>query len=260
MNILRGKINSFLIILITCLFAVSAAYSGTIVGSKHDLLEVYYTSPGNHSMLMEKYGEVCVYCHTPHGANTGSDAPLWNRNNPTGSYTVYNSSTMDTTPGQPSSISLACLSCHDGTIEVDEILNAPGSGTNTYDLPGTQWYHGVPSRSDTAGHGRMSIGTMGDGNCGGCHDTGMFGAHIATASYLTTDLSDDHPVSMPIPDSAADPDFNTPEDIVSAGLKLFGSTNTVECSSCHNVHDPDESPFVRKSNAVSDLCSTCHTM
>lgn len=25
------------------------------------------------------YGEVCVYCHTPHGANTTTAVPLWNR-------------------------------------------------------------------------------------------------------------------------------------------------------------------------------------
>ena len=45
-------------------------------------------------------------------------------------YTPYSSTTMDTSVGQPDGISLACLSCHDGTIAVDSIANAPGSGTN----------------------------------------------------------------------------------------------------------------------------------
>jgi predicted CXXCH cytochrome family protein len=253
------KHSILILILISCLIFTSAAYGKSVVDSRHNLSWVWAQSAFHQDYGLNNYGEVCVYCHTPHSANSGIDAPLWNRNTPTASYTVYSSSTMDTSPGQPSGISLACLSCHDGTIAVDEIINAPGSGANTYDLPGTQWYHGEPSRSDTAGHGKMSLGKMSDDNCGGCHGTGMFGAHIASASYLTTDLSDDHPISMPIPDSVDDPDFNTPTEIVNAGLKLFGSTDTVECSSCHNVHDPEIEPFLRKDNAGSDLCSTCHT-
>ena len=41
--------------------------------------------------------EVCVFCHTPHGANLSAPgaAPLWNRSVPTtGSYTMYNSPTF----------------------------------------------------------------------------------------------------------------------------------------------------------------------
>ena len=36
------------------------------------------------------YGEVCVYCHTPHGANRTLAAPLWNRTNVATTYQTYN--------------------------------------------------------------------------------------------------------------------------------------------------------------------------
>jgi predicted CXXCH cytochrome family protein len=35
-------------------------------------------------------------------------------------------------------------------------------------------------------------------------------------------------------------------------------TAKVECGSCHNVHDPQYPGFLRKSNAASALCTTCH--
>jgi len=35
------------------------------------------------------YGAICVYCHTPHGANSQLNAPLWNRTFLNNSYTTY---------------------------------------------------------------------------------------------------------------------------------------------------------------------------
>ncbi|MBI3593131.1 MAG: hypothetical protein HY099_06610 [Nitrospirae bacterium] len=32
----------------------------------------------------------------------------------------------------------------------------------------------------------------------------------------------------------------------------------VECPSCHDPHDPSRNTFLRKSNAGSALCLTCH--
>ncbi len=80
---------------------------------------------------------------------------------------------------------------------------------------------------------------------------------------LGTDLSNDHPISMPYPTAAQDPEFKTPPD-ASRGwggaskndVKLYGGW--IQCSSCHNVHNPDTTPFLRKSNAQSGLCPTCH--
>ena len=196
-----------------------------------------YTSASDMLPYIYDYGEVCVYCHTPHGSNNAIEAPLWNRATPTGSYTIYTSSTMDNTPtNPPSGISLACLSCHDGTIGVDEIRNPP-----------SDW---VPF----AGHVDSYEMRAAAGACGVCHYSGNPFAHDASATYLTTDLSDDHPISMDYPTSS---EFNPPtEDDGWGDLKLYAGK--VECASCHSVHDPAISPFLRISNSGSALCTKCH--
>ncbi|MBI4698950.1 MAG: hypothetical protein HY758_08615 [Nitrospirae bacterium] len=232
----------------------SLSYGG-IKNSKHDLSHVSGTTHAAEGVdeFLNNYGEVCVYCHAPHGAT--SSALLWNRSlNAPGSYTLYGSNTMVNTPTTVSTVSLMCLSCHDGTFAVDMVSNAPGSGVNT----SGPWY-GVPE--DTV-HAQMGEGSAfgSPSYCGGCHDDQqIFGeTHDARASYLTTDLSNDHPVSMAYPDTSTDPYFKTPAQVISGGLRLYESGNKVECSSCHNVHNPAITPFLRKASAGGVLCTTCH--
>jgi len=227
------------------------AYGGqSIVNSKHDMTYIinYSQDQAYHYLFINNYGEVCVYCHTPHGANANIQAPLWNRNvNSPSAYTLYNSTTMNNPPTTVSPVSLLCLSCHDGTIAVDEIINAPGSGAN---LSGP-WYGNSPSSY----HSRMGKGTaMSDPSyCGGCHTTGWGGAPDREASYLSTDLSNDHPISMTYPTSDT---ANYVYPITDPDVKLFDGK--VECSSCHDVHNPQNTPFLRRSNAGSGLCYACH--
>ncbi len=176
------------------------------------------------------YAEVCVYCHTPHGGQV--DAPLWNRGfNTGGGYTMYSSATIDMTiDGQPTGISLACLSCHDGTIGLDVIINAPNA---FIDAGGT-----IPGTTPC-------VNTMPAGN-----------------TNLGEDLRNDHPISV-VYDPTQDPAFNTEASILAAGLRLFTDPaspgNKVQCASCHNPHDnATNKPFLRLSNSSSTLCKTCH--
>ena len=80
------------------------------------------------------YGDVCVYCHTPHSANTTTQGtPLWNRPTQATSYTVYGSTVpgqdpsspmaSGQTPSAPGPASITCLSSHDGTLAIDAIIN-----------------------------------------------------------------------------------------------------------------------------------------
>lgn len=239
------KTKSLLIALAVCLALSSIVYSGSIVNSKHDLQHAISTNPALMSPFLNNYGEVCIYCHTPHGS--GSIAPLWNKSTPAGPYNVYTSSTMDSTTGNPpSGVSLACLSCHDGTTAVDAIVNAPGTGANI----NGPWYGVAQSGS----HFVMTPGT----SCGSCHNGSV--GHNANNAYLGTDLTNDHPISMTYP---ATSDFNSPTDALKgwggsspSDIKLF--SGKVECASCHNVHDPAVVPFLRISNTNSDLCKKCH--
>ncbi|MBI2061951.1 MAG: hypothetical protein HYT87_19600 [Nitrospirae bacterium] len=72
--------------------------------------------------------EVCVFCHTPH--NSQQKRPLWNRSDPGGPYTLYSSSTLNATLGQPSGSSKNCFSCHDGTIALGSLTNSPTGQVN----------------------------------------------------------------------------------------------------------------------------------
>lgn len=229
----------------------SPVLAGTIVGSRHDI--PYDLSRGSALMRMEvnDYDEICVYCHTPHQANTigtvYSGTPLWNRTTDTSSFTMYASATIDTTiPGSPSAYSLICLSCHDGSLAVDSIINAPGSGLNT----------SGPWNGNTASplHYTMAAGA---GHCGECHVAGG-AAHDQSNVYIGTNLSDDHPISMVYPTTTEDASFNAPTDLTTGWSTVKLYDGRVECPSCHNVHDPTTRPFLRQSNSESALCKVCH--
>ena len=245
-NLMRNRF--ILAFIILCLFLASIAYSGSIVNSRHDMIHVTYADPtmdigGIPAYINDYNKEICVYCHTPHNANTM--APLWNRNTPAGPYGIYNSSaTLEAATGQPNGLSLACLSCHDGIIAVDSIINQPSSGLIA--TPG--WHY------------QMKL--LGPDNCGLCHTGAIGSGHDSRASYLGIDLSDDHPISIDYNDLTTQfgTEFNTPPDL-SRGwpgndIKLY--FGYVECPSCHDVHDPDIPPFLRISNADSALCTKCH--
>ena len=192
--------------------------------------------------VIPQYGsaQICVFCHTPHSANDGVKAPLWNRNVTTSGYTAYDSPTIDMdVKGTPTGVSLACLSCHDGQIGLDVILNMPGTTGDT-----------VTSRTTTIGTNTMVAG--------------------ADADYdplLTQDLSDDHPVSVTYDNtSSGDLAFNSIASAELLGLRFFddvsvGVNNVVQCATCHNPHMSPTSgneKFLRIANAGSALCKTCH--
>lgn len=252
----------------------SGAYAG-IVGSKHDL------GSGGQGQGAGGTQEVCVFCHTPHGADTGAPAPLWNKNladpaNYVGSrYSDLGTSSLDGAEAPVGSVSLSCLSCHDGTQAMDVVINAPGRG-------------GYNS-------GGASLG-------GGSAMTGF--------TNLGTDLRNDHPVSIQYAGGACqgttadcdpaagggDPDFEVAQylganggywwvdtGIAGAGTRektdmilytrndfagAAGQGPSVECASCHDPHNNDsfnatagqESvAFLRISNAGSNVCVACHT-
>lgn len=83
-----------------------------------------------HDLSATATEEICVYCHTPHNAsNVG--APLWNRTATLQAFTMYTSPTATMVKqASPQGVSLACLSCHDGTIAYNSVANAGSGVTN----------------------------------------------------------------------------------------------------------------------------------
>jgi predicted CXXCH cytochrome family protein len=261
-----------------------------IAGTKHNLAG----ATGNR-VTGGATGEICVFCHTPHGADTGQPIPLWNKFINTATvYTTYaqlGTSTLDANANNGSvatgSISVACLSCHDGTQAMDNMLNTPGSGASTLANGG-----GVNGQTGaTWAWGGTTV------NAEGILTSG--------AALLGADLRNDHPIGVAYcggnnanhttltTTACRDSDFKAITVIVGAGgagaadaqyyietgaaagkdksdLQLYtrafgGAQNfkpSVECGSCHDPHvqtkAANQTAFLRVSQASSGLCLACH--
>ncbi len=92
------------------------SFSQSIVNSVHNLS---VSGIGNTKSANES--EICIFCHTPHNSNPKT--PMWNRETGGSNYILYNSSTIQAVPGQPDGSSILCLSCHDGTIALGNVLS-----------------------------------------------------------------------------------------------------------------------------------------
>jgi hypothetical protein len=191
-----------------------------------DVSRTKHNLSANPDILATGTTEICVFCHTPHGANSiaAGHAPLWNRLLPEdSSYEIYDSPSFDTQDFTgnrwPKGVSLACLSCHDGSIALDSLINGPGSGGFIPANLGTGRGPGVSSPTiNFLGGGSVDAGsTFAEGLrdstdleptpespfSGGLHDlihgpgAGREGAQ--PFPNLGTDLRDDHPIGMEIP-------------------------------------------------------------
>lgn len=84
---------------------------------------------------------------------------------------------------------------------------------------------------------------------------GLLGTFVRGRSNVNTDLSDDHPISFTYDHAlaAADGSLANPDLM---GLPLEGQQ--MECGTCHDAHEKDIVPFLRRSTANGELCLTCH--
>lgn len=200
------------IIFIILLLSPFNVFSQSIVNTVHNLS---VSGPGRYKASSES--EICVFCHTPHESNPRS--PLWNRNDPGVSYKLYNSSTIQAVIGQPDGASLLCLSCHDGTIALGNVL----------------------SRGEDIDFS-SGITTMPSGN-----------------TNLTTDLSDDHPISFHYSSSLAiaDGELVIPENLL---WPINLEKGKLQCTACHDPHKNIYTDFLVLSNQYSDICLQCHNL
>jgi predicted CXXCH cytochrome family protein len=101
--------KSLKLLFMICLVAAAQLVIGQgITGTKHDFKANAWAK-----------NQICLPCHTPHNASVIADAPLWNHQMTTSSFTLYASGTLNATMGQPDGSSKLCLSCHDGVVAVE---------------------------------------------------------------------------------------------------------------------------------------------
>ncbi|WP_029520625.1 cytochrome c3 family protein [Persephonella sp. IF05-L8] len=219
---------------------LTASSMAVIDGSAHDLAD-----PNNKIRAADPNdvnGEICVFCHTPHGSNTDFvGAPLWNKQiTTTTTYQVYGGgqTTAGTTVGQPGDVSMACLSCHDGVNAINSIINMPGGGFTNPQLVAFTLDGGV-STIPTGTAATMPTDSRG---------------------YIGTDLRNDHPVGVVYTEGVASLRPTT-EPLPWDSNKTIASllrNNKVECVSCHDPHKGENDAFLRAPNTNSQLCTTCH--
>jgi predicted CXXCH cytochrome family protein len=203
--------------------AAQAVAASSIVGSPHDLTR---TTP-----------YLCEVCHVPQ--LSGQDAawlPSWSRDRAGLGFAVYG--VQPASPGAsesphenqwPGASTRLCLSCHDG-------------------LTASPVLYGGASQSRALHHAVNRSGIAPD--------------DLVRPPVRGTDLINGHPVFVPYPGQPVAVGFHAPPSSSGWGgaspraIKLVAGW--IECVSCHNVHDPAFKPFLRKSNAGSAMCLTCH--
>jgi hypothetical protein len=196
-------------------------------------------------------GAVCTVCHTPHHADA-SAGPLWGHTMSGNTYKMYGAAPIS--PGStikatidpaPAASSLACLSCHDGTVALNAYGGRIGSGAT---LAGTVYQIAEGGTDLSHSH---PISFVYDSTLWGL-DKGL---NNPSSSVLTP---------------ASDPNFQFGADMSINGF-LLGGKNRLECSSCHDVHNQEGSPWnlvtnpkllringVDQNGVGSLLCRSCH--
>mgnify|MGYP003574051340 CR=1 FL=1 len=211
--------KKFLILTTMFVALVVVGFGQTITGTMHD----FNNTTGDGSIVDATWNtssdnEKCGTCHIPHNADAVTvGAPLWSHDISSAGFTSYTGTDMDATTGAPSGTSLLCLSCHDGTVDLD------------------------------AHDQKAGVATV---------------LKMTGSALVGTDLSNDHPVSFTWVNEAGLHDPTATLSGLGANIDddmLFGAGNDqMECASCHDAHNDANGSFLRKSNANSALCLTCH--
>ncbi|MES9991774.1 MAG: cytochrome c3 family protein [Candidatus Thiodiazotropha sp.] len=196
--------------ILNTLLTVSTAIAG-VATTKHNLA---ISGKGDIRAVSER--GICIFCHIPHGSSPG--VSRWNRDTRGGYYIPYTSSTAVSFAGQPNGSSVLCLSCHDGTIALGDLLDR-----------------------DVEINMLGGITTMPLG-----------------PSHLGTDLSDDHPISIEYSTHTALQQGDLVDPNTLTGNVKLDRLGRMQCTACHDPHNDVYGKFLTQDNRGGNLCTTCH--
>jgi len=244
----------------------------------------------NYSANNPNMTQVCVFCHTPHNATPA--IPLWNKvYDPTtaATYRLYTSSATLTSTTKRATItatspSMLCLSCHDGKTAMNVLHNSSVRDATNAQGDAVIYFNGGLA-------GPQALGDVAFSGMTYPSDLGATRNPDGTVLNATagTNLTDDHPIGFSYDKAVADDGGSGLRSTATAKtnqVRFFGSTNTVECSSCHDPHvfygyvkqggsrvpidmtgrttaaptatQQARTPFLVRDNNGSALCLSCH--
>jgi hypothetical protein len=240
------KLNLLSLSVAAAAFLLSATVTQAgILGSPHDF------SQASWNFTPSDPNSVCSPCHQAHHADSRV-VPLWGHTTSTGPWIMYNTNTvpvsqMKATPSPtPTGPSLACLSCHDGTVAV----NSYGGGIQG----GTAFYLTNSARIEPDLTHTHPISFTYDANL------------VGTGPNQDQWLYNPDTTQVLQPDTGA---FVPGNDMTINGF-LLGGNHRLECSSCHAVHNQQGTPYNlvnnpdllvingTKGGIGSLLCRSCH--
>jgi hypothetical protein len=218
------------LLLIGVALALPTVAQATIIGSPHD----FSTNSWN-----TRRG-VCSPCHTAHHTDPAQLIPLWAHKTTEATFVPYNSPTMQASDrgSQPSGASKACLSCHDGTVAINQ---------------------------------SFSGAFIGGASAGMVHEAALIGTDLHTTHPISFTYND----ALAAADGFLYPPTSTLLQWT-PGTGLAGKTidqalltnGKMECSSCHDVHKQIGSSATSRimvkisgndaNGRGSLICRTCH--
>jgi hypothetical protein len=238
------------LLLIGLVAAIPAVAQAGVINSPHDLSQASWNTRKG----------VCSPCHQAHNTDKDQIIPLWAHETTKASFTMYNAGTPKSTkldatiPSKPDGASMACLSCHDGTVAVNQSIGGLTGTTSQFIAPEAQ------------------IGPD-------LHNTHPISfVYDKALADKDGELNDPTPVTgYKIGDTIPGlPGVAAPVPATWAGSSLSGKTigealltnQKMQCTSCHDVHKqvgsaPSSGIMVKISGTDSSgrgslICRTCH--
>ncbi|MBI2966502.1 MAG: cytochrome c3 family protein [Bacteroidetes bacterium] len=194
-----------------------SGFAQSISGTLHDMSGAAWNTA--------TINKLCGVCHIPHDAYAIVNAPLWSHAQGAGPYTMYSSAQSSTyqatNDAAPSGNSIMCLSCHDGTVALD---NFKPVNTSTTFMP--------------AGPNLLSTTLTND--------------HPISMTYNTALSTADGGLYDPATQAA-------PAAYGAGTIQARMLYNDrVQCATCHNPHNNTNGKFLKMSTPNSELCLACH--
>ncbi len=246
-----------------------------VAATRHNL-----TAGGPGPVRVGGGGEPCQYCHTPHAASPR--APLWNREDPGTYYEPYASTTLVAEVGQPTGSSRLCLSCHDGTIALDQTLNSNKGGGTIHLSAQDRGYLGTDLRDDhpisfiydgalaaqkpglrDPAHlpPHLPLDHQGQLQCTTCHNPhdDRYGRFLRMDNRYSQLCSSCHPPEGYDTSAHATSTASLPASLRQEWGKLDAATvREAGCQSCHRPHSAGSRQRLLRYEAEEMNCLKCH--